>query len=358
MAGILRAPITDGVSTNAPNEDFHVSTTATTPTPTDDAIPSDATTIVAPLADKHTHTVIFLHGREDYGCDLAQYFFDSKASDGRTLAGIFPSIRWVFPTARLRYSAQRDFEFSNSSFAEALKGEEIISQWFDVWDIATPEDREELMIAGLQESIGDIVQVIREEAQRVPLSRIILGGISQGCATAILALMYTGMDLGGFVGLSSWLPFQKKIEKLPVGTIDNKDEARHIKDILSMSPDMDAALHIKKANGPVPRDFELEPEPEEGTTNRTDAAADAVNLEASISTLSISSKAANRTPVFLAHSQDDETVPFALGEGLHQTIEHLGFEVTWKKYEEGGHWIHPKHGVDDISAFLRRVLEF
>lgn len=44
--------------------------------------PSDATTIVNHSGDTHTHTVIFLHGREDYGSDLAQYFFDSKSSDG------------------------------------------------------------------------------------------------------------------------------------------------------------------------------------------------------------------------------------------------------------------------------------
>lgn len=59
-----------------------------------DDSPSDQTTIVPPLGD-HTHTVIFLHGREDYGEDLAQSFFDSKASDQTTsLAQIFPNIRW------------------------------------------------------------------------------------------------------------------------------------------------------------------------------------------------------------------------------------------------------------------------
>jgi lysophospholipase II len=90
-----------------------------------ETVPSDATTIVAPSGNNHTHTVIFLHGREDFGSDLAHYFFDSKASDGRSIAEIYPSVRWVFPTAKLRYSTQRDFEFSNSSFAKALKGEEI-----------------------------------------------------------------------------------------------------------------------------------------------------------------------------------------------------------------------------------------
>lgn len=30
--------------------------------------------------------------------------------------------------------------------------------------------------------------------------------------------------------------------------------------------------------------------------------------------------------------------------------------VTWKEYEDGGHWIHPQHGVDDISTFLNRSI--
>ncbi|KAI9645985.1 hypothetical protein NHQ30_005423 [Ciborinia camelliae] len=34
---------------------------------------STETTIVAPSGDKHTHTVIFLHGRDDYGEDLARF---------------------------------------------------------------------------------------------------------------------------------------------------------------------------------------------------------------------------------------------------------------------------------------------
>ena len=44
----------------------------------------------------------------------------------------FPSVKWIFPTAKLRYSARRDAEFSSSSFWDALKGQEIITQWLDL----------------------------------------------------------------------------------------------------------------------------------------------------------------------------------------------------------------------------------
>ena len=97
---------------------------------------------------------------------------------------------------------------------------------------------------------------------------------------------------------------------------------------------------------------ELEPEPGAGTTRTKNT----VSLDAILNTLSIRPRATIKTPVFPAHSQDDETVPFTHGEGLHQTIKHLGFDVTWKKYEDGGHWIHPEHGVDEMSAFMHKVL--
>jgi predicted esterase len=296
-----------------------------------ETVPSNATTTVAPSGNNHTHTVIFLHGREDFGSDLAHYFFDSKASDGRSLAEIYPSVRWVFPTAKLRYSAQRDFEFSNSSFAEALKGEEIISQWFDVWDITTPEDKEDLMIPGLKESIGQILEIIKEESQEIPLERIILGGISQGCATAILTLLSSGMNLGGFIGWCSWLPFQKKIECLSTGCLKSKDDvAQHIRTILQMPTDENTKID-----------------------------ANIKDLEGTFNSLSLSptqTSSLTKTPVFMAHSRDDETVPFAQGKGLEQTIEFLGHDVIWKDYEDGGHWIQPKHGVDDMVGFLEKVM--
>lgn len=196
--------------------------------------PSSETTIVAQTGDKHTHAVIFLHGREDFGSDLAKYFFDSKSSAGRSLAEIYLSVRWVFPTAKLRYSARRDFDFSNSFFAEALKGAEIIAQRFDIWDTKQPEDKEDLMIPGLQESIGQNLDIVKKEARDVPLERIILGGISQGRATAMLALLGSELDLGEFMGLCSWPPFQKKIESLPSEC--RRDElSQRIKNVMKMS---------------------------------------------------------------------------------------------------------------------------
>ena len=79
-------------------------------------------------------------------------------------------------------------------------------QWFDMWSVEKPEERPELQTAGLCESASSILDVICKEALEVSLDRIILAGISQGCATAIHTLLAGNIQLGGFIGLSGWLP--------------------------------------------------------------------------------------------------------------------------------------------------------
>jgi hypothetical protein len=53
-------------------------------------VPTETTTIIAPAGGKYSYTVIFLYGREDFGSDLARNFFDSKASNGRTVVRYSP----------------------------------------------------------------------------------------------------------------------------------------------------------------------------------------------------------------------------------------------------------------------------
>lgn len=154
--------------------------------------------IVAPLKE-HNHTVIFLHGRGSTAGEFAAEFFESQVSDDRTLPEIFPTVKWVFPTSKLRMSARFETE---------------LSQWFDMWSVEKPQERKNLQIDGLKESVGYLLSVLHNEASLVPAEQIIVGGISQGGATAIHALMHSGIRLGGFVGLSSWLPFQEEVESV------------------------------------------------------------------------------------------------------------------------------------------------
>jgi phospholipase/carboxylesterase len=59
-------------------------------------------------------------------------------------------------------------------------------------------------------------------------------------------------------------------------------------------------------------------------------------------------------PVFMSHGQTDELLPFAIAEGLKNTLAEHGLPVKWVPFR-GGHGI-PPDVVDGVSAFLSRVL--
>jgi lysophospholipase-2 len=206
------------------------------------------------------------------------------------------------------------------------------------------------MLPGLQESIRQVTDIIIEEAQILPLERISLGGISQGCATAILALLSSEMNLGGFIGWCGFLPFQSSIEALNTRIIGNKHElSAGVQGILGLNqgdPDLDSSNLNSE-------DWKIE-----ARVGTTYTAKDAQINQKEIFTSGslIPPQAAIKTPIFLAHSIDDDVVPCKLGDDLCQIVKHLGFNVTWKMYKDGMHQIHPDHGVDDMSLFIQRAL--
>lgn len=233
----------------------------------------------------HSHTIIFLHGRDSTAEEFATEFFESQASDDRTFPEIYPLVKWVFPTAKNLMSERFGVD---------------MSQWFDMWSTEDPEEREDIPLAGLNNSVIFLLDLISREAETLGDSKhIILGGISQGCATAIHALFNSKIGpLGGFVGLCSWLP--------------TKGELKHARKLL-----------------------ELE-------------ANDVTTFQAQEDPL--------QTPVFLAHSLADPVINIKYGEKLQQSLCDLGMAVTWKRYDNEEHWITEPQGVDDMVAFLDRII--
>ncbi|KAL3299440.1 phospholipase/Carboxylesterase [Colletotrichum asianum] len=90
----------------------------------------------------HTHTVVFLHGRDSICNEFADELFESEASEPanqpRTLPDLLPSIRWVFPGAAVTFSER----FGTN-----------MSQWFDVWSLENPEEQTDIQKAGLRRII-------------------------------------------------------------------------------------------------------------------------------------------------------------------------------------------------------------
>lgn len=154
----------------------------------------------------HTHTVIFLHGRGDNARNFKRSIqYNTWAnSQQQNPIQIFPTFRWVFPTAGLKPCA-------------APANPRYMSQWFDVWDHTSLKVHEELQAPGLRESVGRVRDLIAEEAARLGgrYDKIVLMGISQGGATSMHTLLNLGFPegyqgprrLGALVGVACRMPF-------------------------------------------------------------------------------------------------------------------------------------------------------
>jgi lysophospholipase-2 len=154
--------------------------------------------IVAPTAP-HTHTIIFLHGRGSDAETFCEELFESEDTSHQKFRDIFPSIKWVFPSA-------------SESYAESER--ENIPQWFDMSSTQQPQEDPEIQKLGLWKSVARILQIVKQEADVVGSRNLIVAGISQGCATAIFALLTSGMRVGGFIGLCGWLPLADELSSI------------------------------------------------------------------------------------------------------------------------------------------------
>ncbi|KAI2469633.1 phospholipase/carboxylesterase [Annulohypoxylon bovei var. microspora] len=159
--------------------------------------PSDIEVVGPRGGYPHTHTVILLHDKGSDCIEFSVKFFKSEASESvdepRTLADIFPTIRWVFPSALILHSSRLNCPES---------------QWFDIWSMERPNERPELQTNGLQNSIERLLNFIEEEELRVPPQSIFIGGISQGFATAYSAYLFSARGYGGLIDISGWAPLE------------------------------------------------------------------------------------------------------------------------------------------------------
>jgi lysophospholipase II len=261
----------------------------------------------------HTHTVILLHGRGSNGEEFADEFFQGETFAELSLRGHFPDFKWVFPSARERFS---------TVFQDDLV------EWFDIYSLTYPGEEEELQVEGVKESVGYIQSLIEKEAQEFGPSardRIILGGISQGCAVAIITLLAGACGVGAFVGFNGWMPL-----------VDRVKEGISIKSGVEGPECEGLALALRKSLG-------LE---------------DDGSLQASSGSMADGSPARREeehfhTPVLLSHTADDHVIDVALGKEMRDTLVGLGLHrVMWKQYETGGHWIPAPEGFEDVLEFL------
>ncbi|KAI0104741.1 phospholipase/carboxylesterase family protein [Nemania sp. FL0031] len=249
--------------------------------------------VALPAYARHTHTVIFLHGRATEAASSARELSDevlgSKDYLGRSLQHIFPSVKWVFPQAD-----EVHIELSDGQ-------QKVERQWFDIQDPRDPDRRRELQIPGLKHSVSELIALIRGEAANVGLENVILAGMSQGSTTAIHTLLNypkseaaeEGNRLCGLIALSGWMSL--------------------------------GGSSVQETRGFLGLDTEGPPASDEVFRN---------------------------TPVFISHSTDNPVVPFSEGKIMRDTLMAYGMQVEWREYYNDRHGIAAPQGVHDIVAFL------
>lgn len=283
--------------------------------------------LIIPPTSLHTHTFILLHGR---GSNAQRFAFDtsvpdklgilvSKSSSGHTLPRLFPGMKFILPTAPQRRCT-------------AMK-RTMMNIWFNTSSFDDPSEREELQPQGLRENAAFISQIIRAEARTLgTLSKVFLGGLSQGCAMALHVLLSfeaegegEGKGLGGFVGMSGWLPFYGAISAIIAGEDDEVDENPFAEEGEDGRNEENVAVKVTRFVRTELMDL---PECQEEAL------------------------ASRRTPVFYGHGDRDTTVDIQHGRNILAVLKALDYNISCKVYEGQGHWYKVPEEIDSIAEFI------
>nr|POE53269.1 lysophospholipase-like protein 1 [Quercus suber] len=307
--------------------------------------------IVEPRRE-HKQSLVLLHGRgssgRKFGAELLisqstlQLPGDVETSSSATFASMFPDARFIFPTAKKRRA-----RWYNRA---------TINQWFDSVPINEQDEgmsteEEEWQLEGLKQSRAYLKILVDEEVKLVGAANVFIGGLSQGCAMGLhLLLSYEGSpSLGGFVGMSGWLPFNDAMETIvrPRSSCESRQDESEDDNPFATSGDEEI-------------DFEAEQSHQGETCVDPPSIAEEVcnfvrdNMD--LPPISPSSQPSwLSTPVFLGHGKNDEKVKMAKGLRAFNCLRDLGVQVTWNEYDEG-HWYKIPEETDDIAVFLQVCL--
>lgn len=305
--------------------------------------------VFEPLQLPHQHTFILLHGRgswaEKFGPELLRTPIQSSqpglpdpstqessvvdtsqaGKTALTLQTAFPHARFVFPTAARRRAT--------------IYKRSLTHQWFDNWKLDPPAtEREELQIDGLRETALFLHQLLRSEIAIVPggAKNVVLGGLSQGCAASLAALLlWEGEDLGAVIGMCGWLPFAESL----MAEILDDDNAHDDNEELGFDPFVADSLGDEVDHASADAPVQL----------ATGWLREQLGLPSSHP--SSETLPAQKIPIFMGHGEQDERVSIELGRRAAECLGELGAGVCWKEYDDLGHW-YSSEMLKDMLHFL------
>ncbi|KAF3941095.1 hypothetical protein ABW19_dt0206749 [Dactylella cylindrospora] len=257
--------------------------------------------VFEPLQEPHKSTIIFLHGRGDSGQNIAPFLLygpiTRRVRTALTLRDVLPHTKFLFPTALKRHAAAAGY---------------TMNQWFDIDHLQVTNLGEEGQVEGVKESSDYIHQLIQEEIDAgIPPERILIMGLSQGAATGAIVTLRYPQKLGGFVGMSGWLPFIQQLEN-----------------VLDDGGDCEAVVkHVERLLG----------------GRETVTQQEVAELR--------------QTPVFIGHGIHDNKILPKSGSRLRNVFQRARFQdVSWAVYEEG-HWWCDEEIVDVVRWLAERGME-
>lgn len=286
--------------------------------------------IVPPLAE-HRRTWIILHGRGSNAPKFGTELLATQIPGHESLHSAFPCAKFVFPTA----SASRATIYKRS----------IIHQWFDNWSLTHPEDKEELQSEGLRKTTLYLHGLLREEIAIIGAKNVIFGGLSQGCAASLIAmLLWDGEPLGAVFGLCGWLPY-----------------CRHLYERA-----LDAQDHHPSMTTDDKDDF-FECEVADAKNSQRTSAERAIEYlveELALRGDVTASSDSTPVPIFLGHGVNDDRVPLGVAIEAAACLETLGVNIgdkkrnggVLRKYQDLGHWYSAKM-LGDLVDFVNAISE-
>lgn len=180
-----------------------------------------------------------------------------------------------------------------------------------------------------------VMELVRAESVRVPRGNIILGGISQGYATAVHVLLAMDVRLAGFVGLSGWMPFARQIQDAARDQCGDGRQSASASAAATrfVRANLNLSMGREDSSGRLTADQEQEQEQKQGCDGW------------------------EGTRMFLAHELYDEIVSCDLGEEAKVILAAAGANaVFWHTYDSGKHWLKEPEEIEDLVEFIDQCL--
>lgn len=308
--------------------------------------------VIAPLSQPHKQTFIILHGRgssgEKFGPVLLNTPITATSSADfplsttpsptpTTLASAFPHARFVFPSAARRRAT--------------LYRRAYTHQWFDNWKLDPPAtEREELQEPGLRETTAYLHRLLRREIEQVGggARNVVLGGLSQGQAAALTALLlWEGDPLAAAFGMCGWLPYAARLAEQSgtgagarAGGPSTTDEETQLDD----DGDSDDGFDPFERSGETADEINPASRAVSWLREEIEVHRQESNASRSIRVPDI--------PLFLGHGTEDNKVNILLGREASRFLSSIGVRVCWREYQGLEHW-YSGDMLRDIVEFIR-----